>query len=279
MGPVAALAVTFLIVEAFTLPIFRSGGRTGLSFFGWVVNHTGFGPAVEYVPEEDYARELEGVKVAGLIEGPAPAPEDLETVMAYLKISEPSARRLLAGNGSAQVNSLKQYYDLKADVRHGEYHSIRQLVQPDQPEVRELARVLVQADDFVAASQDFIDSFTTYQRQIGDYWAMPSETLEARAGDCDDKAILLCSILRNYMPAEDVFCAVGTQDGEGHMWVVMANSNGEDRIVEATAPSSKPVKDNYRLYAIFNDQYAFSYPEGIREFCLKPVEEKELVAL
>ena len=174
---------------------------------------------------------------------------------------------------------LKQYFDLKADVRgDGEYHSIRELVQLDDPEVRDVARVLVQADDFVSAAQDFVDSFTTYQREIGDYWTIPSEVLETRAGDCDDKAILLCSILRNYIGPEDVFCAIGTQGGEGHMWIVLSDPSGQDRIVEATAPSSRPVKGNYRLYAIFNDKYAFSYPEGLREFCLLPVEqEKEAV--
>ena len=45
----------------FTAPIFRSGGRTDLTMFQWIVNHTIFGPPVEYVPEEDYAKELEGV--------------------------------------------------------------------------------------------------------------------------------------------------------------------------------------------------------------------------
>jgi len=57
-GALKGLAITFLIVESFTLPIFTSGGRTNLTFWGWIINHTVFGPPVEYVPEEDYAREL-----------------------------------------------------------------------------------------------------------------------------------------------------------------------------------------------------------------------------
>lgn len=170
---------------------------------------------------------------------------------------------------------LKQYYDLKADVRYNGYQSIRQLIQPEDPEVREIARVLMQADDFLAAAQDFVNSFTTYKRELGDFWAMPWEMLAARAGDCDDKAILLCSILRNYIPPEDVFCAIGDWAGEGHMWVVTKGDNNQDRVVESTAPSSKSLKGNYKLYAIFNDKYTFSYPEGIREFCLMPVEKVE----
>lgn len=174
---------------------------------------------------------------------------------------------------------LQQYTDLKANVRHdGKFHSIKQLVHPDDPEVREIARVLVQADDFVGACQDFVDSFTTYKQEIGDYWELPSETLRRQAADCDGKAILLCSILRNYIPAEEVYCAFGTwrQNGreEGHMWVVMDSGGEEDRIVESTASSRRPVKGKYNLQAIFNDRYAFSYPEGIRDFELVPVKEE-----
>jgi hypothetical protein len=55
------LFTAFLVVESFTLPVFRSGGRTGLTFWGWVAAHTIFGPPVQYVPEEDYMAELEGV--------------------------------------------------------------------------------------------------------------------------------------------------------------------------------------------------------------------------
>ena len=47
-----------LLVLSFTVPIFRSGGRTGLTFWGWIINHTIYGPPVEYVPEEDYLAEL-----------------------------------------------------------------------------------------------------------------------------------------------------------------------------------------------------------------------------
>lgn len=173
---------------------------------------------------------------------------------------------------------LEQYQDLLANVRRdNKLHSIRQLIQPDEPEVRDVARVLVGAPDFVKACQDFVNSFTTYQREVGDYWTTPAELLQARAGDCDDKAILLTSLLRNYIPAENVFSAFGTwrKNGkdEGHMWVVMENGNGTDRIIEATAPSSYRVKGRYKLMTLFNDRYAFSYPQGLSEFELTPVEQ------
>lgn len=41
-------------------PIFRSGQRENLTGFQWLINHTRWGPPVEFVPLEDYDREFEG---------------------------------------------------------------------------------------------------------------------------------------------------------------------------------------------------------------------------
>ncbi|MBU0598982.1 hypothetical protein KKF61_08430 [Patescibacteria group bacterium] len=57
---------TIVILGAASLvPVWRSGGRKNMTFWGWIWNHTVFGPRVEYVPEEDYTAEL--CKVAGRI--------------------------------------------------------------------------------------------------------------------------------------------------------------------------------------------------------------------
>lgn len=178
---------------------------------------------------------------------------------------------------------LSRYNDLLASVRHDEdFHSIRDLVQPYDREVREVAQVLIQSDNFVEACQEFVHSFTTYQREIGDYWTTPGEILEARSGDCDDKAILLTSILRNYIPAEKVFCAFGkwgkNGKADGHMWVVMEGAGPEDRVVEATASPDQPLYGHYTLEALFNDKYAFSYPTGIKNFNLLPVVGEKVLA-
>ena len=177
----------------------------------------------------------------------------------------------------AGASQLRLYKDLLANVRYdGKYHSVESLVQPDDPVVRDIARVLVQANDFIGAAQEFVDSFTTYQSEVGDYWTEPSEILEARAGDCDDKAILLTSILRNYLPADQVYCAFGLWilDGEtgGHMYVVAEGEDGEDRIIESTAGPGRKTRGKYILHGMFNDQYAFSTDIGLREFDLRSIE-------
>ncbi len=208
---------------------------------------------------------------------------------------------------------LEQYYDLLANVRHdGQYHSIRSLVQPQDAEVRVVAAILSEHPNFIAACQNFVDSFTTYAREVGDFWALPAETMTPhcpicdsllllpvdessdiylcarcdwkgtplRRGDCDDKAILLTSLLRYEIPADQVFCAVGDWvlggKREGHMWVVI-EGDSEDEVIEATAPANATVRGEYQLMAIFNDIYAFSYPNGLRAFDLRPVSMRELV--
>ena len=87
MKPWQKVALVTGIAAAFTLRLFRSGGRTGLTFFGWVLNHSVLGPAVEYIPEEDYMRELEGVAIAT-------EQADIPQLMAFYQISEESAAKL-----------------------------------------------------------------------------------------------------------------------------------------------------------------------------------------
>lgn len=279
------LLLGLVAVESFTLPIFRSGGRTGLSFWGWVANHTIFGPPVEYIPLEDYSRELEGVFSGYPVKG-VQTFRTMEEAMTYFKIGEESVKQLVK-NGAISIvagdSTIKRYDDLLADVRHDhEHHSIRSLVQVDDPEVREVARVLVQASDFISAAQEFVNSFTTYGSEVGDFWRTPSETLEKSQDevepgvDCDDSAILLCSILRNYIPPDQVYCAFGlwAMGGktDGHMWVVTKGEGGEDRILESTASPGKSLRGKYVIYGMFNDSYAFSTDIGLKEFDLKTVE-------
>jgi len=283
---VPRLLLGIMAVESFTLPIFRSGGRTGLSFWGWVKNHTVFGPPLEYVPVEDYAREMQGVFSWYPVTATAPAFTSMEEAMAYLQSGETAIERLVRDGAIsiiAGTGEFKEYGDLKANVRHdGKFHSVKALVQPDEPTVRGVARVLVQSNDFIKAAQEFVDSFTTYQNEVGDYWTTPDELLEAQAGDCDDKAILLCSILRNYLPPDKVYCAFGLWilNGEtsGHMWVVTEGEDGDDRIIEATTSPERKTRGKYVLHGMFNDKYAFSTDIGLREFDLKTVEIERLLA-
>lgn len=94
-GEFKRFAIAALVVTSFTLPIFRSGGRTGLTFWGWIINHTILGPPVEYVPEEDYAKELKGVTITRGVRV-APSEANIERVMANYQLSRQSAIEMLS---------------------------------------------------------------------------------------------------------------------------------------------------------------------------------------
>ena len=50
------VALIWGIALAFTLPIFRSGLRTNLTLFEFIILHTIFGPDPEYIPKEIYSK-------------------------------------------------------------------------------------------------------------------------------------------------------------------------------------------------------------------------------
>ena len=56
----AALIVVLLLVLISLIPFWRSGRRGRMNFWGFLMNHTIWGPPTEYVPEEDYEKALEG---------------------------------------------------------------------------------------------------------------------------------------------------------------------------------------------------------------------------
>ncbi len=98
---------------------------------------------------------------------------------------------------------------------------------------------------------DFVCKSVSYKSDNGEFWFFPDEVIRRRAGDCDDSAILLCSLLRNFYPPNRVYVVAGTYRDLGHAWVEL---DGE--ILEPTYTSARPVSDpqNYRKYAKFNDR-------------------------
>lgn len=84
-----------------------------------------------------------------------------------------------------------------------------------------------------------------------DFWEFPAETLVLGEGDCEDTSILLCSLLRTRIPADEVSVTVGTYDGYGHAWVKYGNLLLETtKGVTNTRPESYP----YEAYVRFNDE-------------------------
>lgn len=107
---------------------------------------------------------------------------------------------------------------------------------------------------------DYVCKSVSYRSDDGEWWKFPSETLAKRAGDCDDSAILLCSLLRHFYPPDRVYVTAGTYRGLGHAWVEL-----DGKILETTYSYAHSVPDpqNYHALVKFNDTYVVElYPKA-----------------
>lgn len=92
--------------------------------------------------------------------------------------------------------------------------------------------------------------YSPVRRRISyDFWQYPYETLELpMMGDCEDTSFLLCSILRNIMPASEAWVCLGWWNYTyAHAWVSVAQ--GGSRFVLETAIDEAPAfeTDPYRI--------------------------------
>jgi predicted transglutaminase-like cysteine proteinase len=110
---------------------------------------------------------------------------------------------------------------------------------------------------------------------VEEYWQTPEQTLTLRTGDCEDFAILLCTLLRAYgISGDQVYVAVGVDNqGYGHAFL-MENwyLDGEWRAIEPQVgtqsfPRGWRFKDysladfkllrDYKIIVAFNDCYYY----------------------
>lgn len=97
-------------------------------------------------------------------------------------------------------------------------------IQPENSNVQEVAESRDSVEDcysWVAANIFYVPD-----DRLGssEYWLYPSQTIKQKKGDCEDFAILLCSLIRaKGTSAEDVMVVAGlvptNGDIAGHAWV------------------------------------------------------------
>lgn len=98
------------------------------------------------------------------------------------------------------------------------------------------------------------------RHEAWDFWNYPSETLRDRIGDCDDKSILLVSLLRARTPEIRSYVTVGTLRGAGHMWVTILS--GSEPVVLETTTDSPPLREEapYEAWYRFTERDTIILP-------------------
>ncbi len=94
----------------------------------------------------------------------------------------------------------------------GEWHDIRDFVHPLDPRVQQIYH---QVGPDAWRLLDWVCRNIDYSSDKGEWWLFPAETISRGAGDCEDSAILLNSLLLNFT---DCYVGVGTYRGYGHAW-------------------------------------------------------------
>lgn len=160
-----------------------------------------------------------------------------------------------------QLGSRVQYRDglYYVAVRNpGEWHEIREFIQPASPDI---IAFYSQIGPDVWSCLDFVCRNISYRKDVGEFWQLPSETIATGQGDCEDSAILLTSLLKNFTNA---YVFLGNYQGWGHAWV--ASEDGE--ILEASYTEAKAVPDpeDYCPYVYFSDREVIElWPGALRE--------------
>lgn len=109
-----------------------------------------------------------------------------------------------------------------------------------------------------------------------EHWKFPEETITEKVGDCEDTAIALCSLLRNF--EEDVWVVVGFVDvggiKAGHAWVQYKDYLFETTLDQLPANPWQKV-DNYYEKTYF-PTYKFNDEEAIELVQRKQFRGKRL---
>ena len=105
---------------------------------------------------------------------------------------------------------------------------VKLFVTPRDPSVialkNEILSVKLPVKDWIAL-RDWVGKNIQYKDDAliygtNEYWQLAKETIKLRTGDCEDFAILLCSLFRaNGVSADDVYVVVGRNAEGYHAWV------------------------------------------------------------
>ena len=124
----------------------------------------------------------------------------------------------------------------------------RILIQPYDPLVNQLAFSLGSPYKIF----EFVRDYVKYKPDPNELWRTPAETLKLGYGDCDDQAILLCSMLL-VVNEPSYVRVIAFRDGGGHAFVVWRENINWDPTIKKQKANQTVEYFNYDLILDFNN--------------------------
>ncbi|KYC51841.1 MAG: Transglutaminase-like superfamily protein [Candidatus Methanofastidiosum methylothiophilum] len=158
------------------------------------------------------------------------------------------------------VSSLKDQIN---DYEKLKKYDMTVFITPDSENIKSFANEIITSDPvqiykFVRDEIKYVEDYLTYDYRF-EYWQFPEETLRLRTGDCEDQAILLCTLFRakGYGP-DDVKVVFGlTSANTGHAWVELFYE-GNWVVFDPTSSANEYIEKT-RYYSLINANYKGSF--------------------
>lgn len=105
---------------------------------------------------------------------------------------------------------------------------------------------------------------------VREYWATPTETLKAKAGDCDDYAILKYYTLKPYIKEGELWYAFGSFKGITHLFLLYYDKDGVAYALDNAVKTLHPLSERPDLEVLmkFTEDYVWftdtKYPSTTR---------------